>query len=58
MKVEFSLTILQGLGCELVDWWRREITPSFQVNRYRKRYPDAARVNHEDILVFKKRGEP
>ena len=53
-----NIIILQSLCCELVDWWRREITPSFQVNRYRKRYPDAARVDHEDILVFKKRGEP
>jgi DNA methylase len=49
-----NILLLQQMGCELRDWWRRECVPSFQANRYRKRYPDAARVDHEDILVFEK----
>ncbi len=50
-----NILALQGLGCELRDWWRRECVPSFQANRHRKRYPDAPRVDFEDVLVFEKR---
>lgn len=49
-----NILLLHQMGCELRDWWRRDCVPSFQANRYRKRYPDAARVDHEDILVFEK----
>jgi 16S rRNA G966 N2-methylase RsmD len=49
-----NILILEALGLEMRDWWRRECTPSLYANVQRKQFPDAPRVDHEDVLVFQK----
>lgn len=51
-----NIHILEGLGLELRDWWRRRCIPSAFANVQRKQRPDACRVDLEDVLVFEKVG--
>lgn len=49
-----NILILEALGLEMRDWWRRKCTPSLFANVQRKQFPDAPQVDHEDVLVFQK----
>ena len=49
-----NILMLEALGLELRDWWRRECIPSLFANVQRVQYPNSARVDHEDVLVFQK----
>jgi tRNA1(Val) A37 N6-methylase TrmN6 len=56
LRVPFALEnilMLEALGCELLDWWRRDCIPSLFANIQRAKNPDSARVDLEDVLVFR-----
>jgi DNA methylase len=48
------ILLMQALGCELRDWWRRDCVPSHFQHLQRRASPDAPRVNVEDVLVFER----
>ncbi len=48
-----NILMLEALGCTLLDWWRRDCIPSLFANIRRAKNPDSARVDLEDVLVFR-----
>jgi DNA modification methylase len=53
-----TIKLCEQAGFKFIDrWYRRLPAQSFWRILYRRRFPDAPELTHEDILVFKKAGK-